>query len=186
MARCSVVCLLVVATSAFAEEPTDYDVRFICAVDASSFAVGDISNTPWLEHAEKIVFPEVPRLKRTGRWGSQLRAESRKTVTRKCGVFKLVFQSGFLNHDPDGELGVVELGTVQVLRGSEVVLPRTAFGACDVHIGRYEVFGPCPARYARRVVGRRDEGGQVTFEIVHQFWGNDSDLHTEDSRVTVP
>ena len=185
MVRRYVLCLLAAASSAFAAEPTEYEVRFRCADDSSSFAVGDIANTPWLEQSEEIVFPEVPRLKKTGRWGSLLRAESRKTVTRKCGVFTLVFQSGFLNDDPDGELGVVELGAVQVLRGSAVVLPRTAFGACDVRIGRYEVLGPCPARYARRIVGRRNERGQVSFEIIHQFWGDDSSLHMEESRVAV-
>lgn len=185
--RVLVVFLLISTAAVSAEkEPAEYEVRFRCAPDALSFSVGDLLDAPEAERGEEILFPEVPRLDQTGQWGSQLRAESQQAVTRECGVFKLVFQSRFLNRDPDGELGVIELGTVQVLRGSQVVLPRTAFGACHVQIARYKFLGSCPAQYARRIVGRKDEKGNLSFAVVHEFWGNDAKLHSEQSLFMVP
>ncbi len=70
------------------------------------------------------------------------------TRSQRCGRLTLRLRSAFLNAHPDGELGVFEFPSVEILDGAHVVLPRTGLAICDDPPSRWAVSGRCPQDFA--------------------------------------
>jgi len=83
-------------------------------------------------------------------WGDPLRTGSRN-ASNKCGPFKVIFSSGFLNSNPQGELGAIDFPVVEIRKGNKVILEQTALELCDVNLSRYNYFGECPDRWAKSI-----------------------------------
>ena len=73
------------------------------------------------------------------------------TRSQRCGRLTLRLRSAFLNANPEGELGVFEFVSVEILEGRHVVLPRTGLAICDDPPSRWTLFGRCPQDFATAV-----------------------------------
>lgn len=90
--------------------------------------------------------------------GTPLRSGSR-VLRQACGPLTVEFASGFVNANPQGELGALDFPLVEIRRGRTILLPRTALEACEVTSARYQLIGPCPARWARSITLDAVDGG---------------------------
>jgi hypothetical protein len=92
-------------------------------------------------------------------WGDPLRSGSRISKHR-CGALTLTFASGFVNANPQGELGALDFPLVEIRQGRKLLLPQTALEPCAVSVTRYGVFGECPRRWAESIDVASDEQGR--------------------------
>lgn len=83
-------------------------------------------------------------------WGDRLRSGSR-TLHQRCGPITISFSSGFLNTNPQGELGALDFPVIEVRKGTKVLLNKTAMEQCSVGLSRYTYFGSCPDSWAQRI-----------------------------------
>jgi hypothetical protein len=95
-----------------------------------------------------------------------------KTGTRVktflCGPITIKYSSGFLNSNPQGELGALNFPVIAVWKGKQVLLPSTALEECDVNLGRYEYFDLCPNGWARSIMVEPTSKG-LTIEVKRTF-----------------
>ena len=73
------------------------------------------------------------------------------TRVQRCGRLTLRLRSAFLNANPEGELGVFEFPSVEILDGKQLLLARTGLAICDEPPSRWDVFGRCPQDFATAV-----------------------------------
>ena len=83
-------------------------------------------------------------------WGDPLRTGSRFKVVQ-CGKVSISFSSGFLNLNPQGELGALDFPVIQVKQGKRTLLPTTALEQCAINFSRYTYFGDCPDSWAQSI-----------------------------------
>lgn len=102
----------------------------------------------------------------TNALGDPLRTGSRVS-TQRCGTLTLRFASGFVNANPQGELGALDFPLIEISQGRKLLLPRTALEPCAVSTLRYTLVGECPGRWAERIeVGADEEGRRVRVKRV--------------------
>ena len=148
-------CICLIAASAKAEDDLYGKTQLICNARSSFLHIGDSADSSGL-NARAAVRKEVtwgslliigPE---TNSFGDRLRTGSRTSV-HHCGRFKVRFRSGYVNPNPQGELGAIEFGVVEILMGKKVILPPTALERCDVALTRYKHFGICPDAWATNI-----------------------------------
>lgn len=96
----------------------------------------------------------------TNAWGDPLRSGSRKAI-KKCGPITATFSSGFLNTNPQGELGALDFPVVEIRKGNKVLLAPTALEQCDIQLSRYNYFGACPDSWAQLIEVLPTSGGHL-------------------------
>lgn len=93
--------------------------------------------------------------------GDLLRSGSRVSTLR-CGALTIRFASGFLNSNPQGELGALDFPLIEIVKGKRVLLDRTALEPCALTLSRYNYFGACPASWAQSIeVVPQPQGMQI-------------------------
>ena len=155
MKRWIVAALAAFASTAALADYTDEPPVFACDAAASRIAI-------WFEGRDrpfdvaagqvvgKLAVPSSRSSKEPTPGGSAYRLPG-PTRLQRCGRLVLRLRSAFLNADPEGELGVFEFPSVEVLDGHRVVLARTGLAICDEPPSRWDVFGRCPQDFATAV-----------------------------------
>ena len=149
---------IIAALSAFASasalaDYTDGPPVFACDAAASRIAI-------WFEGRERpfdaaaaaseLKVPPARASKHRTPGGSAYRLPGATRVQR-CGRLTLRLRSAFLNANPEGELGIFEFPSVEILDGQRVVLARTGLAICDDPPSRWQVVGRCPQDFATAV-----------------------------------
>jgi hypothetical protein len=93
----------------------------------------------------------------------------------RCGAYKLILTTSYLNEDPDGELGVVQFESFELWLNGHHVLGPVGFATCDVGVGLWEAFGQCPSSYADAVHVQLLGSGRSMVTMKRSF--NDKDLN---------
>ncbi|MEK8047963.1 hypothetical protein [Ideonella margarita] len=104
---------------------------------------------------------------RKNQWGDPLRSGSRTKVMR-CGPTSISFSSGFLNANPQGELGALDFPVIQVRRANRTILPHTALEQCSVNSARYSHLGECKSSWAQSLEGQL-VGGVYQVKVTRQY-----------------
>lgn len=146
-ALCCVLALL--ANSAWAEgaqSPLPYD----CNPRSGAMVIGQAQPQPDFMRAKLDWIALLKVGPRKNQWGDPLRSGSR-TASKTCGPITIRYSSGFLNTNPQGELGALDFPVIEIRHGQRLLLEATALEQCDVRTARYEYFGACPARWASRI-----------------------------------
>lgn len=143
------------ATNETIPESDNYKIAFYCDKQTGAFFV---SAAP--DEKPKIVgrllrhVVNWAELLKTGPekngWGDPLRTGS-AIKTHRCGSMKINFTSGFLNANPQGELGAIDFPVISIYKGKNALLAPTAIDQCDVNTSRYSYFGPCPSSWAKSI-----------------------------------
>jgi hypothetical protein len=71
-----------------------------------------------------------------------------KTLKRECGIFKISIQGGFINEDPQGELGGDDFPFVEISVNQKSETAKIFIGECNANIRRYSYFSECPSNWA--------------------------------------
>jgi hypothetical protein len=136
-------------------DPVDSKLPFYCDQRTGAFFISrnhDITSSRWDGKMKQAV--NWIALLKTGPqkngWGDPLRTGSR-TRTEQCGPITVKFSSGFLNANPQGELGAMDFPVVEIRQGKHVLLKPTALEQCEVNSSRYTYFGACPDNWAEHI-----------------------------------
>lgn len=157
-----------------AEEVPHGAVQFICNARESSVQIGnDFDNSLVPTKAIKRRYVKWSLLliagPQTNQSGDPLRTGSRLEVHR-CGLLTVRFRSGFLNSNPQGELGAIDFGVVEVVRGKKVIVSPTALESCEMAFSRYQYFGACPDAWAQNISVRWDEStGKAKVTLMRSY-----------------
>ena len=100
-------------------------------------------------------------------WGDPLRTGSRVKVVQ-CGKVSISFSSGFLNANPQGELGALDFPVIQVKQGKRILLPPTALEQCAITFSRYTYFGECPDSWAKSIEVQQI-GGTYQVKVTRRY-----------------
>ena len=155
MKRWIIAALAALASTAALADYTDAPPVFACDAAASRIAIWfDGRDRPFDVAAGvvagKLVVPPSRASKELSPGGSAYRLPG-PTRVQRCGRLTLRLRSAFLNANPDGELGVFEFPSVEILDGKRVVLPRTGLAICDLPPSRWDAFGRCPRDFATAI-----------------------------------
>lgn len=100
-------------------------------------------------------------------WGDPLREGSRVAKLR-CGPITVVYESGFLNSNPQGELGALDFPVIEIRKGKRVLLAKTALESCSIPLTRYSSFGSCPEKWAESIEVKPSKYGH-TVEVTRSY-----------------
>ena len=140
--------LAALASTAALADYLDKAPRFHCDAAVSHVAIWfEPQDAPPGVDGVELDVPPAGRSQHLTPGGSAYRTPG-KTHARRCGRLRLRLRSDFLNADPEGELGVFEFPSVEILDGRRRLLARTGLAVCDLPPSRWDVVGRCPADYA--------------------------------------
>ncbi len=111
-------------------------------------------------------FAPIDREERERNGLSPLRGPS-GTVQMSCGRLQIRLRSEALNGNPEGELGAITFGSVEVLVAGRQLLEPTHLAVCEIGFARWN---PCPDHYATSILlgfNAREALAQAT--IVRSF-----------------
>jgi len=147
---------LVAPFSALAfDDPVESKIAFYCDQQTGAFFISAVSaDRPKVaKKLRKHVMNWAALLKigpEKNGWGDPLRTGT-TIKSERCGPIKVTFSSGFLNANPQGELGALDFPVIEISKGKQVLLKSTAIEQCDVNIPRFTYFGQCPNSWARSI-----------------------------------
>ena len=117
----------------------------------------------------QLQFPEFALLDREEREKeglSPLRGPS-EIVQMTCGKLQIHLRSEALNGNPDGELGAVTFGSIEVLVAGRQLLDSTRLAVCETGFPRWS---PCPDHYATSILlGFNARKASARATIVRRF-----------------
>lgn len=160
------ISLLLVIGSAHAQYGGE-KLQFSCNAATSSFRLGFEDDAIPLPvganpaDTRKLDVPPPGASSRLSPGGSNMRLPG-KPLRLKCGKLELRVSSSYLNLNPDGELGIVEFDSVEVLKAGKRILSRTGFATCDAGSPRWDYFGECPKSYAQAMLVEWDDRASRT------------------------
>ncbi|UCV09597.1 hypothetical protein [Dechloromonas denitrificans] len=142
---------LVVSQFSYAEND-DSDLYFICDKKISwvmlSLSSEQFDKQKRLNReTEKISISKLFQFTAEDDHGNIYRKGSSSTK-RKCGEFQVTIKGGFLNANPNGELGAVEFPLIEITMNGRQVLAPVSLGQCETNIGRYNYMSKCPDNWA--------------------------------------
>ena len=190
MKRWIAAALAALASTAALADYTDAPPLVACDAAASRVAI-------WFEGQDKpfdvaaglvagtLAVPSSHSSKELTPGGSAYRLPGPMRVQR-CGRLTLRLRSAFLNANPEGELGVFEFPSVEILDGKRLLLARTGMAICDEPPSRWEVFGRCPQDFATAIeaaAATASTPARVRLARTHNTSGLDVRRETEDRRV---
>lgn len=146
------IILLFTVNSAYAIETQYIDdgiVQYYCNANTSNiYFDADSLKAPTAGMQKKIVktYPLL-LLSKEDENGIRLRLGSKKAI-QKCGAVKLIFESGFYNSNPVGELGLLEYPLISVLINNKAIINRSPLNLCNSS-GTREI---CPTDFSIQAI----------------------------------
>lgn len=143
------------ATNETLPESSNYKIAFFCDKQTGAFFISaDSDEKPKIVGRFLRHVVNWAELLKTGPekngWGDLLRTGS-AIKTHRCGPIEINFTSGFLNANPQGELGAFDFPVIELKKEKRVLLAQTAIAQCDASTERYNYFGPCPSSWAKSI-----------------------------------
>ena len=137
------------------DDPIEDKISVYCDHHTGAFFISAISSErPKVAERFRKHVVNWPALLKIGPekngWGDPLRTGT-TIKTQRCGPIKISFSSGFLNANPQGELGALDFPVIAIGKGKQLLLKPTAIEQCDVNIPRYNYFGHCPNSWAKSI-----------------------------------
>ena len=190
MKRWIIAALAAFATTAAMADDTEEPPVYACDAAASRIAIWFKGRETPFEIdpgrvASELKVPPSRASKELTPGGSAYRMPG-ATRSQHCGRLTLRLRSAFLNASPDGELGVFEFASVEILEGRHVVLPRTGLAICDDPPSRWALFGRCPQDFATAVeatAATASSPARVRLARTHNTAELDERRETEDRQV---
>ena len=190
MKRWIAAALAALASTAALAAYTDEPPLFACDAGASRVAIWFAGQDKPFDVAAglaagKLAVPSSRSSKELTPGGSAYRLPGPVRVQR-CGRLTLRLRSEFLNATPEGELGVFEFPSVEILDGKRLLLARTGLAICDEPPSRWDVFGRCPQDFATAVevtAATASSPARVRLARTRNTSGLDIRRETEDRRV---
>ena len=120
---------------------------------------------------ERISFGELIEYTPEDDRGNVYRKDS-SALTRKCGAFTITIRGGFLNGNPNGELGAIEFPLVDIAFDGKQKLSPISLGECDSDLGRFSHMTACPKDWATEVTAMMSDTNKKQspiFFLKHTF-----------------
>ena len=126
-----------------------------------SFEAGSVKKQAAVEFSGLISYAPGNDYGISYRTGSQF-------TTQECGRLSVKVSGGFLNGNPQGELGAIEYPIVQIFDGSTQIMAPTAIGTCESSNGRYGYSVECPANWTTQITVF-DFRGKPSIHVVRTY-----------------
>ena len=147
----ALICLFFANTARAQESP---DLAYLCDEKNSRVYFTSFSEVDEIESQRKASQPieeikawQLITITKEDERGNVFRTGTR-TLIKRCGEFTVRISGGFLNSNPQGELGAIEFPVVQLSFVGKLMLGRTALFVCDSSLSRFNAWAPCPASWA--------------------------------------
>jgi hypothetical protein len=141
--------------------------RVVLSTDTSPRSRGELENKKIYPVFEEIKIHGLI-LRNEGREGRTSRVGS-TTLQKKCGELTISIQGGYLNSNPDGELGATEYPLVEATFRGKQLLQKTSLGYCSTTFGRYNYMTQCPNDWATEVTLITDGSSKPFVVLRHAY-----------------
>jgi len=172
------------------EAQMDTALQVACTPDGAWLHIGPGGEMPDGDVPAKTVRVNWSALIRLGpprnSFGDRNRSGSAVSRVR-CGPLEVQISAGYLNTNPQGELGVIEFPVVTIAQAANIVLPNTAMSDCEVSLSRYSYFGKCPDSWARSITAvKHRKTGELRLTVERAFVDSDYQYQLRTDTVRVP
>lgn len=166
-----------VSTSSASSQDMSGHVLYVCDEKTSSVSLSTVTQTTEMRFeqqkkigrtAERINFTDLIQHDQdepSHRTGSEV-------ATRACGRFKVSIEGGFVNWNPNGELGALEFPLVSIELNDEQRSGPISLGTCEKGNSRYDQSSNCPDDWAVTVEAwlSTSEGKEkAVFNLEHSY-----------------
>lgn len=181
MRAISILLMMVFPTIALAaDSDVPANLLYFCNSKASSFTVDvdkQSKDTVKAGYKKRYVNWMLTTFGPAKNNSNELLRTGSRVVIRQCGEVQIRIEAGYLNDNIQGQDGAMDFPVIELRKGNQIILPKTALEECFVNDTRTKYFGECPEKWAQSIQTHKVNRNSIEIKLRRKFEGENDIEH---------